>query len=464
MNSLLCVAALLCIGLVRSQVVFQERRIMPLIRDQLADQLSDVPVWKMPKQDNDLLLEESKRFTITEGLVSGPYRFAKSFDAEITLDHGQWFNLDDGSLAWMIKIESMDAYSLSVVFNKFRLPEDSEFYIRAKDELKGPYTAKNNKDNFRFSVFPLQGDSITLEYYSAPGVKAKPLIQTSKVAHGFKPFKNVGESGKCNINVACDFGNKYKHQIQSVAMVLTNDGEGFCSGAMINNAANDGRQLFLTAFHCVDRSEVDDNILAFNYHYSSCNGTGAIDPSGFTAQGLKRVAEWRSSDFALLELQEEIPTSYNVYLAGWSISDESSSNVVGIHHPMADAKKMSISYEETVDGCWGYCNPKRDPLNHWKVPKWSKGTTEPGSSGSPLFDGDTGLIVGQLHGGSASCYNEKGYDMYGKLHASYGAERKDSFERLAPHLDPTKSELNTLSGVYLNQIRRGRGRFLYQNA
>ena len=38
--------------------------------------------------------------------------------------------------------------------------------------------------------------------------------------------------------------------------------------------------------------------------------------------------------------------------------------------------------------------------NYWDVNNWEDGTTEPGSSGSPLFDGNTHRIVGHLYGGT----------------------------------------------------------------
>ena len=37
---------------------------------------------------------------------------------------------------------------------------------------------------------------------------------------------------------------------------------------------------------------------------------------------------------------------------------------------------------------------------------WDDGTTEPGSSGSPLFD-QNHRVIGQLHGGYAACGNDE---------------------------------------------------------
>ncbi len=48
---------------------------------------------------------------------------------------------------------------------------------------------------------------------------------------------------------------------------------------------------------------------------------------------------------------------------------------------------------------------------------WSGGSTEGGSSGSPLIDTTTRRVVGVLSGGFASCANPTGYDYYGRLSA-----------------------------------------------
>jgi lysyl endopeptidase len=92
-----------------------------------------------------------------------------------------------------------------------------------------------------------------------------------------------------------------------------------------------------------------------------------------------------------------------VSLAGW---DRTGNNVfgrvlTGIHHPNGDQKKISQTtlattaskYEDNAN--WASIN------THIKV-TWAQGTTESGSSGSALFNPE-GRIVGQLHGGAASC-------------------------------------------------------------
>lgn len=52
-------------------------------------------------------------------------------------------------------------------------------------------------------------------------------------------------------------------------MLLTQDGTRVCTGAFINNVKRDGRQLFLTAKHCMNE-DPSNFILVFNYQVETC--------------------------------------------------------------------------------------------------------------------------------------------------------------------------------------------------
>ena len=211
---------------------------------------------------------------------------------------------------------------------------------------------------------------------------------------------------------------------------MTDQLQKFCSGTMINNSKGDGKQLLLTANHCVF-TDLSNSIAGFNYESLGCGNENLIS-SPKTAHGMKLLARASTSDFALFEVIEKIPQSYNVYLSGWdaNIPNLSISDTFGcIHHPSGDVKKISLYNGKMELTSWSEGPSKY----HLMIPKWSRGVTEPGSSGSPLFN-SKGNFIGQLHGGASSCGNPFGSDLFGGF--SFSFNENGSGVTLKPFLDP----------------------------
>ena len=164
----------------------------------------------------------------------------------------------------------------------------------------------------------------------------------------------------------------------------------------------------------------------FNYESSGC--TNQDGPTNMTVSGSTLLANSGNSDFALLELNEEPPENYNVHFSGWDVTGNTPNTPVCIHHPSGDIKKITFDYDNASNAG-----------NYWDINQWEDGTTEPGSSGSPLFDGTSHRIVGQLYGGTASCTSIT-YDTYGKTSSSWGLG-------LSQYLDPQNTGLQILDGT-----------------
>ena len=97
-------------------------------------------------------------------------------------------------------------------------------------------------------------------------------------------------------------------------------------------------------------------------------------------------------DVTLIELEDIPDLNFRVYYSGWDRSGVAPAGAVGIHHPNADEKSISFSSNAltTVDSCIGSGNN-----THWNV-FWYSGVTEPGSSGSGIWDPATHKLVGTL--------------------------------------------------------------------
>ncbi len=389
-----------------------------------------IPIERLSKFDvNEFIQqdEEDMRSSNTK-----PYRFANSISTNLNMQNsGRWTTLQDGSSIWQLKVESEGAFSLNAIYDIFNIPLGAEFFVYSEDKemVLGAFTSNNHKPHGGFSTAPIKGDKIIFEYFEPYNSSFNGQIQISSIAHDYRNVffndeRGYGDSGSCNNNTACSVGDEWRDEIRSVAMILTSGGSRLCTGALVNNTAQDLEPYFLTANHCLGGN--NSWIFMFNYESPSC--TNQNGPTNMTVSGSTLLANSSSSDFALLRLNENPPENYNVHYAGWDISGNTPSTPVGIHHPSGDIKKISFDY-----------NNASNAGNYWDVNQWEDGTTEPGSSGSPLFDGNSQRIIGQLYGGTASCTSIT-YDTYGKTSVSWNLG-------MSQYLDPFSTGQNYVDGI-----------------
>lgn len=374
----------------------------------------------------------------------GPFRFGQGAEVAIGLaEGGEWLDLGDGRRLWRARVESPGAWSLNLIFDRFQLPAGGEFYVyNDAGAVRGAFTAELNQPQGMFATEPLAGDALTLEYVEP---QDGPLgeLRLSEVIHAYRDILGAGASdkaehdvagllkasGACNINVNCPLGANWQDQKRSVARLVM--GGGLCSGALINNTAQDSKQYFLTANHCFSGNPATW-VFNFNFESATCNGTtGAAQSVSGSTLKLKGTA----SDFCLVEITQDLPANYNLFFAGWSRSTTPSTISHGIHHPQGDIKKICQDNDSALAASF-------NGAPCWRVADWEQGVTEGGSSGSPLFDQNK-RIVGQLFGGQATCsflFN----DYYGRLDNSMN-------NGLAQFLDPSGSGVTVVDGIYDNQ-------------
>jgi hypothetical protein len=378
-----------------------------------------------------------------------PLRFGKPFEVHYSLDNsGVWETNADGSRVWRLEIESPGAYSINLVYSDFFLPQGGRFFVYDPDRFHvlGAFTEKNNKSHGKFATAPVPGEVCILEYQEPPGTRGEARITVQRIVHAYRDLfamatektdVGFGESGPCNVNINCPEGADWGDDKRAVAMILTQGGFRICTGSLVNNAREDKTPFFLTANHCLGDEETW--IFMFNYESPGCE---SIDgPTWMTTSGSTLLATNTYSDFALLELSESPPDSFNVYYAGWSATGDTLEGATVIHHPMGDVKKISFDYDEIVPSA--FMEVPGTGESHWRIASWDIGTTEPGSSGSSLFD-TAHHIVGQLHGGYASCNNTSS-DWFGRLSESwtYGF---DPSMQLRYWLDADRTGILTLDG------------------
>lgn len=384
---------------------------------------------------------------------AAPWRFG--YEHQVNDDFrqtGQWIETEEGRV-WRITYAAPDAITMNVFFNEFRLAEGAAVHVYATDgsTFDGAYTASNNQPDLLLSTIPIRATAITVEYFEPAGLVESSDLVIGHVVQGYRDIsgyveavmdqsKGLNDAGACNYDTKCadlpgnPFGlpGEWDGPIRSVALMLSN-GSAICSAALVNNTANDGTPYVLSANHC-GTSGGGGKAFLFGWESPTAvcatNANSSNGPTTNQINGATLRANRSGSDFALWEMSSTPPLSYNVYYAGWDRSGNTPTQATGIHHPSGDVKKICRESDSPYMSSTGGAQV-------WWVDDWEYGVTEPGSSGSPLFDQNK-RIIGQLYGGWAACSgtnNNGQYDYYGRFNVSWNTGSSAS-SRLKDWLDP----------------------------
>ena len=329
--------------------------------------------------------------------------------------------VNGGDKVWRLGINAPGSKNISLVFNNYEAKEGVVLHVYNLDHstVLGPFSVERNSESQVFAIPPIDSNSIILEFYvlqkyCGRNASLHPLLGINKILSG---YRSIRSSGPCNNNVACDnvlTTGRWSNQIRSgIGLASFTSTSGFyCSGSLINNTNNDGRQLLLTANHCGGLSS--STVVFFNYQSAECDGTGNVDSNNFVV-GVNSLFTSFGSDVEIGEITNPIPESYLPYYSGWTTNTNLNGGAVCIHHPSGDIKKITYSDNVPTQASYG-------SAQCWRI-TWTDGTTEPGSSGSPLYDDTTQRVIGQLYGGGAACNgntdNDNGEpDYYGRFDIS----------------------------------------------
>lgn len=389
---------------------------------------------------------------IVDADKSGPWRFGYNNETNLNFSNsGTWVNLPNGGKIWQLVVNCENALTVNLTFEDLSIPAGNEMYVfnPSKSFILGKFTQKHVYEG-QLGTELVPGSTVIVEYYVAPeNVNVAKSLKIAKVTHGYRTAgefqeKAFGSSGSCNMNSICPDGDPIRDPIRSTIMLVSGS-NGFCTGAMINNTANDGTPYVLTANHCY--SNPASWIFRFHWASSTCSNPGS-SPSDFESlSGATLRSRRTASDFCLVEItgglvNNTVPESFNTYFSGWNKANTAATSATCVHHPSGDIKKISFDDNPLSQGN-GMGSTENN--SQW-VLVWDRNTTtEPGSSGSPLFD-QNNRIIGQLWGGGASCSNLSSPDYYGKLSSSWDPSGSNSSNHLVTWLDPTGSGVVTLDG------------------
>lgn len=374
-------------------------------------------------------------------------------------DAGEWRELPGGDRLWRLRVVSRGALATELYFDEFHMPANASLFVYSEDgnTVLGGFDAFSNSEDGVFTTSLVPSEASLLEYYEPAAVEGEGRLRLQGVGHAYRFVDGYARAaGACEVDVNCSEGANWQAQRDAVVRISIVEGaySYWCSGALVNNLAEDCKPYFLTAQHCYEGSNQNEMNLwkfYFNYEKSGC-GSGA-SPSNRTVTGCyKRGASNdgggdSGSDFLLVEGKTSIPKTYNPYWAGWDATGTASSSGVGIHHPDGDRKKISTFTTTPTSSNW--YGPQG---THWRL-RWvatanGHGVTEEGSSGSPLFNSSK-RVIGTLTGGGSSCSSPgTGWDYYGKTSYHWLSNPGPASMRLKNFLDPGNTGTLVMDGSY----------------
>ena len=393
-----------------------------------------------------------------------PLRFAVGTALAVDHTSGAWDEPQAGWSRWRLRIASDAARALSFEMRDLQLPPGAELWVCGSDghDRQGPLAVGDAGSTWtplvrgNEAVIEVQLPSTRRADFHVGGVQAFHAYRDIGSAVSAQSFPTSpdgdtgnGASGDCNIDVACPDGNNWRDEIRATVL-LTVGGSALCSATLINNALQDDRPLLLTANHCgISTRNVASTIAYFNVQRSACGGgsVGTVTQNVRARSLLASSSPSTDTDYALIELANKPPPSFNVHYAGLDVSGTVPTSGVGIHHPAGDDKKIStftMPAASSANVCIGTrCGTLGDgfQVDAWAV-VWTRGTTEAGSSGSGLWN-PAGRVVGTLSGGSGQCPsstgNNGGVDYYARLDRAWTAASAGSGLTLKSLLDPQDS-------------------------
>jgi len=429
-----------------------------LVSQSIADDISPVSNMEryvLPKFDNQQAFIQN----LNESRKGRAEKFAHPFPVQLNLKNaGTWEKRSDGTDVWRCRMYSEDAVSINLGFSEFYLPEGASLFIYSIDRKRilGPFSFEDNELHREMWTPILDTDEIIVELQIPSDQIYACSLEITTINHAFKELFVSDNSGSCNLDVICSAADgfeevdDYRDQINSVAYITVN-GNTQCTGFLINNTNQDCKPLFMTANHCMEfSSQAPSLVVYWNYENSYCrlpgssaSGASGDGPLDKINTGSVYLAGYDPTDFTLVELDDPVVPNHLPFYAGWSKEDIAPNGSFCVHHPNGDEKRISFEMDQSfiTDNQDDFPDPTE---SHIMVEDWDVGTTEVGSSGSPLFNMD-GQVIGQLQSGFAACGNDDS-DWYGRLAASWEGGG-NPVNRLKDWLDPLNTGALKIDGL-----------------
>ena len=391
---------------------------------------AEAPVLTLPPLDLDAVLAEDAAQDIEAAKSMERIGVFQEIDpavvvTETSATHGAWETLSTGARIWQTTLHAPGAVGQRIHFAMADVPPGAQLYAvntanpaeryALFDGAVGSFDAYWSPTCF--------GESVTIQCLLPPRAGTGLTLVIDRIIHQYKGWDGSvpakGVAGTCNNDVTCFPAWDDVAQAVTGYGVVTSGGAHRCTGTLLADGdPTTDVPFFLTANHCLSTQSDATNLEVYWFYQTAvCDGTPpniATLPRTFGAQLLATQSFGAGTDVTLLRLNTAPPNGAT--FAGWTtVVPPLGGDVISIHHPRGDFKRITFGDRtNNPDSCIS-TNPA---FARYHQATWFDGTTEPGSSGSPLFN-DQQQVIGQLWGGGASCTRPTCPDYYGRFDVSY---------------------------------------------
>lgn len=376
-----------------------------------------------------------------------PWRYAVPRPVNLSPDRaGTLEMVDPDTVMWRLRIRAPGSRSVNLGFGRYHMPDGGRLLVHATDGtlVHRPFTAEDNEDHGQLWTPVVPGDDVVVEVTLPAEAFWELELALTQIGQGYRGFERFErQAGSCHVNVVCESAARWTCEVATVGRISLS-GVELCTGCMLNNTSLDRTPYLLTANHCqINSGNAASVVVYWNYQTSECAGMPDGDLMDFTT-GSELRASYAPSDFTLLELDDPPEPAFGVGFAGWDRSGADVTSAVTIHHPLGGEKRISFERDPTTTTSYG-TNPSPGDGTHVRVADWDEGSTDPVSSGAPLFD-PMHRVIGQLDGGNAMCGNDLS-DWFGKLSVSWEGGGTAS-TRLKDWLDPSSTGATSMTTMF----------------
>ena len=307
----------------------------------------------------------------------------------------------------------------NLVFEKEFYSENSSYvklYFKNFDLSPGDYleiTGSNNKESIIYagkgkivdsnmtmiSDFwskVILDDKVVVKFYSSNNADINKGFEITKVAYGYSKDRIVKkilnnssqERAICSADnkerIACYEGTTMYEKAEAVCRLIIG-GSGSCTGWLLGSEGH-----VMTNNHCIDSvSDAQNTDFVFNFKNANCTGS-ASSPSAVVASSSTFIKTSSSLDYTLVKLPTN-PTNTYGYLSLSSVVASAGDRIYIPQHPGGRRKEISVKTDTdpTVDG---FSRVFASSLNNRQQVRY-QADTERGSSGSPVLDFNSNLVI-----------------------------------------------------------------------